>query len=352
MAAATAAGAIAADLLDLDPEDFAPEIAAYVTGGSRTEDIAELARSTGDPEIREWARTAVAATETSDAPEASEAIAVISSGPASRGPGRGPGVGADDPRAHRGGRRAVAGGRGRGRRPAPRSGCTPRPGTRAHVLEIVRRLAEAYGPLPYARRHPPVNELVTTLLSHSTTDLNQERAFRELRARFPTWDEVRRAPVAEVEDAVRVAGLANQKAPRIQETLDRIADDPRGSDLEWLGAVPLDEAMAFLTVVHRGGAEDGRLRHVLLVRRPHRPGRHPRPPHRAAHGHRPQGVVGHRGAGAADALDARGTGLRDAHAPDRARAHGVPGAGPAMRRVRPARGSARRAAARTRATGP
>jgi endonuclease III len=123
----------------------------------------------------------------------------------------------------------------------------PRPGTRAHLLEIVRRLAEAYGPLPYARRHEPVSELVTTLLSHSTTDVNQERAFRALRARFPTWDDVRRAPVSEVEDAVRVAGLANQKAPRIQLVLDAIAEDPRGSDLEWLGDVPLDEAMAFLT---------------------------------------------------------------------------------------------------------
>lgn len=94
---------------------------------------------------------------------------------------------------------------------------------------------------------------MTTLLSHSTTDLNQERAFRSLRERFPTWDEVRRAPTAEVEDAVRVAGLANQKAPRIQEVLDRIADDPRGADLEWLGTVPLDEAMAFLTSLNGVG---------------------------------------------------------------------------------------------------
>ncbi len=86
IAAATAAGAIAADLLDLDPEDFAPEIAAYVTGGSRAEDIAELARSTGDPEIREWARAAVAATEATEAPEASEAIAVLSSGPVPEDP--------------------------------------------------------------------------------------------------------------------------------------------------------------------------------------------------------------------------------------------------------------------------
>jgi endonuclease-3 len=98
-----------------------------------------------------------------------------------------------------------------------------------------------------------VSELVTTLLSHSTTDLNQERAFRTLRERFPTWDQVRRAPTAEVEDAVRVAGLANQKAPRIQEVLNRLAEDPRGSDLEWLGSIPLDEAMAFLTSLNGVG---------------------------------------------------------------------------------------------------
>jgi endonuclease-3 len=117
----------------------------------------------------------------------------------------------------------------------------------------VRRLAEAYGPLPHARRHAPVSELVTTLLSHSTTDLNQERAFRTLRERFPTWDDVRAAPTAEVEDAVRVAGLANQKAPRIQAVLDLLAEDPRGADLEWLGTIPLGEAMAFLTSLNGVG---------------------------------------------------------------------------------------------------
>jgi endonuclease III len=115
------------------------------------------------------------------------------------------------------------------------------------VVAIAEALAQAYGPLPYARRHPPVDELVTTLLSHSTTDANQERAFRALRERYPGWDDVRRAPVAEVAETVRVAGLAGQKAPRIQRALDEIADDPRGDDLEWLGGVPLEEAMAFLT---------------------------------------------------------------------------------------------------------
>jgi endonuclease-3 len=92
-----------------------------------------------------------------------------------------------------------------------------------------------------------VDELVTTLLSHSTTDANQERAFRALRERYPGWDAVRRAPVEEVAATVRVAGLAGQKAPRIQRALDEIAEDPRGDDLEWLGDVPLAEAMAVLT---------------------------------------------------------------------------------------------------------
>jgi endonuclease III len=126
---------------------------------------------------------------------------------------------------------------------------TPRPGTRAHTLEIARRLEAEYGRRPFRRHHPPVAELVTTMLSHSTTDANQFAAFDALVARYPTWDEVRAAPTADVEETIRVAGLANQKAPRIQGVLDRIADEPRGRDLEWLGRVPLDEAMAYLTAL-------------------------------------------------------------------------------------------------------
>lgn len=124
---------------------------------------------------------------------------------------------------------------------------TPRPGTRAHVSAVVGRLAEAYGPLPYARRHDPLSELITTVLSHSTTDANQFRAFDALRARYPRWEQVRDAPPLDVQDTVRVAGLANQKGPRIQAILATVLDDPRGGDLEWLGRVPLDQAMAYLT---------------------------------------------------------------------------------------------------------
>jgi hypothetical protein len=81
VAAATAAGAIAADLLDLDPDDFEPEITAYVEAGRRAEDIGELARSTGDPEIRAWARGAVAATDDPEAPAAAAGVRHLATGP-------------------------------------------------------------------------------------------------------------------------------------------------------------------------------------------------------------------------------------------------------------------------------
>ncbi len=80
VAASTAAGVIAADLLDLDPEDFAPEITEYVEAGAREEDIATLARATGAPEIRSWARAAVARTDAPDAPEASAGVRHLASG--------------------------------------------------------------------------------------------------------------------------------------------------------------------------------------------------------------------------------------------------------------------------------
>jgi hypothetical protein len=81
VAAATAAGQIAADMLDLDPEDFEPEIAAYVEAGRRPEDISELARATGDPEIRTWARSAVAASDEPEAPSASAGVHHLAAGP-------------------------------------------------------------------------------------------------------------------------------------------------------------------------------------------------------------------------------------------------------------------------------
>ena len=79
-------------------------------------------------------------------------------------------------------------------------------------------LEKQYG-VPKHKRMDPLDELILTILSQNTNDVNRDRAFDRLRERFPTWEAVRDAPLEELVDAVRPAGLAPTKAPRIQEAL-------------------------------------------------------------------------------------------------------------------------------------
>jgi endonuclease-3 len=113
------------------------------------------------------------------------------------------------------------------------------------MAEILDRLRAAYGaPAPRTRR-PALDELVLTILSQNTSDLNCERAYARMRDRFPTWAEVRDAPEAELVDALRPGGLAVQKAPRIQAVLRGLDD----LDLEWLRDIPSEKAMDWLVAL-------------------------------------------------------------------------------------------------------
>ncbi|MFL5909781.1 MAG: endonuclease III domain-containing protein [Gaiellaceae bacterium] len=113
---------------------------------------------------------------------------------------------------------------------------------RRRVRAIVERLRETYGQ-PILRPHrAPVDELILTVLSQNTNDRNRDVAYARLRERFSSWAEVRDAPVAEVEDAIRPGGLAPTKAVRIQDILRAIGDD----DLAWMEEAPLEEARDYL----------------------------------------------------------------------------------------------------------
>ncbi len=105
------------------------------------------------------------------------------------------------------------------------------------------RLREMYG-IPLEEPHgDPVGELVKTVLSQHTNDRNRDVAFARLRERYPDWNEVREAPVDELEEAIRPGGLAKQKAPRIQAILEQLGDPP---DLDWTKTAPPAESMAYL----------------------------------------------------------------------------------------------------------
>jgi endonuclease-3 len=113
-----------------------------------------------------------------------------------------------------------------------------------------------YGePTWVAPRHDPVDELVLTILSQHTSDLNAERAYRDLRARYATWDEVEHAPLEELRAAIVRAGLAIQKAPRIQAALWHIREHAGGYSLEFLREMEPLDARAWLTAIPGTGVK-------------------------------------------------------------------------------------------------
>jgi len=125
-----------------------------------------------------------------------------------------------------------------------------RPPSRARVARIRERLREVYG-VPCAEPHgDPLAELVLTVLSQSTNDRNRDVAFLRLRQRLPTWEAVRHAPVAEIEEAIRPGGISKVKSVRIRAILEAIeAGNPHAPgtlDLSWMLDAPVAEGRAFL----------------------------------------------------------------------------------------------------------
>lgn len=115
----------------------------------------------------------------------------------------------------------------------------------AKALRIHERLLAEYGDRPW-HPHEPLDTLVRTILSQNTNDVNRDRAFERMRARFPTWEAVRDASLSDLVEAVRPAGLAPIKAPRIQEALRRITDAQGCISLDFLADMPLEEARRWL----------------------------------------------------------------------------------------------------------
>ena len=107
-------------------------------------------------------------------------------------------------------------------------------------------LGEEYGPMEWQPRYDPASELVYTILSQHTSDINSERAFRALMATFGSLEAIAGADVADIEDAIRSGGLAKTKAPRIKAILNEVMRKVGSYDLTFLAEMPLEEAKAWL----------------------------------------------------------------------------------------------------------
>lgn len=114
------------------------------------------------------------------------------------------------------------------------------------ALVIHQRLLDHFGKPKWRQPLPALDELISTILSQNTNDTNRDRSFQALKARFPTWELVRDAPVSEVIETIRSAGLANQKGPRIQAVLHEITRQVGSLNLDFLQDMPDEEARNWL----------------------------------------------------------------------------------------------------------
>ena len=139
---------------------------------------------------------------------------------------------------------------------------------RAKWLSLQELLTGLYGH-PLWRQHlPPVDELVSTILSQNTSDTNRDVAFYALKDTYSDWESVMRAPEVEIRDVIRPAGLANRKAPRIQAALERIHEERGELSLDFLSDMPLSEAKKWLIDIDGVGPKTASIVLLFAFNRP------------------------------------------------------------------------------------
>jgi endonuclease-3 len=134
-----------------------------------------------------------------------------------------------------------------------------------HVHEL---LLAYYGEPTRKEQRDPLSELVLTILSQNTADVNTARAYAALRARFPTWEEVLAAPVAEVAAAIHIGGLANIKAPRIQHILRQLQAERGAVTLDFMASMDVAAARHYLTALPGVGPKTAACVLLFALRQP------------------------------------------------------------------------------------
>jgi endonuclease III len=114
-------------------------------------------------------------------------------------------------------------------------------------LYVIQNLKAVYGVPQCEPELDPLDVLIQTILSQSTTNVNSHRAFESLKQRFPDWESARRARVTSIETAIKSGGLARQKSITIKQLLNDIYEQRGSLDLAFLATAPLYEAVEFLS---------------------------------------------------------------------------------------------------------
>lgn len=115
-----------------------------------------------------------------------------------------------------------------------------------NIPYIIQNLKAVYGTPQLESDLDPLDVLIETILSQSTTNINSRRAFESLKQKFPSWEQARQARTTSIESAIKSGGLARQKSIRIKNLLNEIYKRRGSLDLSFLHTIPLDQAKEFL----------------------------------------------------------------------------------------------------------
>jgi endonuclease III len=117
---------------------------------------------------------------------------------------------------------------------------------REKIPYVLQNLKAVYGTPELEKNLDPLDCLIETILSQSTTNVNSQRAFANLKQSFADWEAVRQAPLGSIERAIRSGGLARQKSVIIKRILNEIKEKRGALDIAFLRTAPLEEAREFL----------------------------------------------------------------------------------------------------------
>jgi endonuclease-3 len=116
---------------------------------------------------------------------------------------------------------------------------------RQRAQKAHRILLGTYGE-PRWERKPPVDELISTILSQNTNDANRDRAFSTICRRYPEWEDLLEGPLEDIVESIRPAGLGPQKGPRIRAVIQQIKDERGRIELDFLRTMPVENVRAWL----------------------------------------------------------------------------------------------------------
>lgn len=127
---------------------------------------------------------------------------------------------------------------------------------------VTSKLEAVYGTPEIQPDDSVLDSLVGCILSQNTTDTNSDRAWRNLKERFPSWEAAARADRRRLEAAIRVAGLGPSRSRRIKEILSYVRKTRGRYDLEFLRGLGDEEAFEYLAALKGVGRKTAAI--VLL----------------------------------------------------------------------------------------